>query len=46
MDDGALKIDKYKDAADKGAFQTKVDSQSYPPDLHTLVNGVTFRARS
>ena len=26
-------IDKYKDAADKGAFQTKVDSQNYPPDL-------------
>jgi general secretion pathway protein G len=32
-------IDKYKDAADKGAFQTKVDSQNYPPDLETLVNG-------
>ncbi len=33
-------IDKYKDAADKGAIQTKVDSQNYPPDLDTLVNGV------
>ena len=33
-------IDKYKDAADRGAFQTKVDSQNYPPDLETLVNGV------
>jgi len=32
-------IDKYKDAADKGAFQTKVDSQNYPPDLETLVKG-------
>src|SRR5271165_119045 len=32
-------IDKYKDAADKHAFQTKVDSQNYPPDLETLVNG-------
>jgi general secretion pathway protein G len=32
-------IDKYKDAADRGAFQTKVDSQNYPPDLETLVNG-------
>ncbi len=32
-------IDKYKDAADKGAFQTKVGSQNYPPDLETLVNG-------
>jgi general secretion pathway protein G len=33
-------IDRYKDAADKGAFQTKVDSLNYPPDLETLVNGV------
>jgi general secretion pathway protein G len=32
-------IDRYKDAADKGAFQTKVDSQNYPPDLETLVKG-------
>jgi general secretion pathway protein G len=33
-------IDKYKDAADKGAFTTKIDSNGYPPDLDTLVNGV------
>jgi general secretion pathway protein G len=33
-------IDKYKDAADKNAFQTKVDSMNYPPDLQTLVDGV------
>jgi general secretion pathway protein G len=33
-------IDAYKDAADKGAFQTKADSMNYPPDLDTLVNGV------
>jgi general secretion pathway protein G len=33
-------IDAYKDAADKGAFQTKADSMNYPPDLETLVNGV------
>src|SRR5580692_7742017 len=33
-------IDHYKDAADKGAFQVKVDSLGYPPDLETLVNGV------
>ncbi len=32
-------IDHYKDAADMHAFQTKVDSQNYPPDLETLVNG-------
>jgi general secretion pathway protein G len=36
-------IDKYKDAADKGAIQTKVDSQNYPPDLETLVNGVDIQ---
>jgi general secretion pathway protein G len=33
-------IDRYKDAADRGAFQIKVGSQGYPPDLDTLVNGV------
>jgi general secretion pathway protein G len=33
-------IDRYKDAADKGAFMTKMDSMNYPPDLETLVNGV------
>ena len=38
-------IDKYKDAADKGAIQTKVDSQNYPPDLDTLVNGVDIQGK-
>ncbi len=33
-------IDRYKDTADRGAFQIKVESQGYPPDLETLVNGV------
>jgi len=33
-------IDRYKDAADRGAFQTKVDSQNYPPDLDELVKGI------
>ncbi|MFZ0793632.1 MAG: type II secretion system protein [Candidatus Korobacteraceae bacterium] len=33
-------IDRYKDAADRGSFQVKVDSQGYPPDLETLVKGV------
>ena len=33
-------IDRYKDAADRLAFQTKVDSFGYPPDLETLVKGV------
>jgi general secretion pathway protein G len=33
-------IDRYKDAADRSAFQTKVGSEGYPPDLETLVTGV------
>ena len=33
-------IDRYKDAADRSAFQKKVGSEGYPPDLDTLVNGV------
>lgn len=33
-------IDRYKDAGDRGAFQTKVGSENYPPDLDTLVTGV------
>ena len=32
-------IDRYKDAADRGAFQIKVGSEGYPPDLDTLVKG-------
>ncbi|MGA7079728.1 MAG: type II secretion system protein [Terriglobales bacterium] len=32
-------IDRYKDAADRGAFRTKVGSDNYPPDLDTLVKG-------
>lgn len=38
-------IDRYKDAADRGAFQTKVDSQGYPPDLDTLVKGVDVQGK-
>jgi general secretion pathway protein G len=37
-------IDRYKDMADRGMFQTKVDSQNYPPDLDTLVKGVEGQA--
>ena len=33
-------IDRYKDASERGAFQIKVGSEGYPPDLDTLVNGV------
>src|ERR1035438_7980582 len=38
-------IDHYKDAADKNAFQVKVDSQGYPPDLETLVKGVEVQTK-
>jgi general secretion pathway protein G len=36
-------IDKYKDAVDTGliaGIDVKLDSQGYPPDLQTLVDGV------
>lgn len=38
-------IDHYKDAADKGAFITKVDSYNYPPDLQSLVDGVDVQGK-
>jgi prepilin-type N-terminal cleavage/methylation domain len=38
-------IDRYKDAADKGAFQPKADSLGYPPDLQTLVDGVDVQGK-
>lgn len=38
-------IDRYKDAADKGAFMTKVDSMNYPPSLEELVNGVDVQGK-
>ena len=38
-------IDHYKDAADMHAFRTEVDSQNYPPDLETLVNGVDVQGK-
>jgi len=36
-------IDRYKTMADRAAFQTKVDSYGYPPDLETLVKGVEMQ---
>jgi len=33
-------IDRYEMAGERGAFQIKVDSYGYPPDLETLVKGV------
>src|SRR5882724_6613306 len=38
-------IDRFKDAADRGAFQTKVGTEGYPPDLETLVNGVDVNGK-
>jgi general secretion pathway protein G len=38
-------IDRYKDAAEKHAFQIKLDSQGYPPDLDTLVKGVDAQGK-
>ena len=38
-------IDRYKADADRGAFQTKIDSQNYPPDLETLVKGVDVQGK-
>jgi general secretion pathway protein G len=36
-------IDAYKDVADMGGIQTKADSNNYPPDLQTLVDGVEVK---
>jgi general secretion pathway protein G len=38
-------IDHYKDAAERHAFITKMDSQGYPPDLDTLVKGVDAQGK-
>jgi general secretion pathway protein G len=38
-------IDRYKDAADRGAFQTKVGSENYPPDMDSLVKGVDVQGK-
>ncbi len=38
-------IDRYKDAAERGAFQIKVGSEGYPPDLDTLVTGVDINGK-
>jgi general secretion pathway protein G len=38
-------IDHYKDAADRGAFQTKVDSQGYPPDMEELTKGIDVQGK-
>jgi general secretion pathway protein G len=41
-------IDKYKDMADRGGLdptKTTIDSFGYPPDLQTLVDGVTIQQK-
>jgi general secretion pathway protein G len=35
-------IDHYKDAADRNQIRVSADSDGYPPDLETLVKGVTL----
>jgi general secretion pathway protein G len=35
-------VDRYKDMADAMAFRTELTSNGYPPDLQTLVDGVTI----
>ena len=34
-------IDRYKDASDRGFIEMKFGSDGYPPDMETLVKGVT-----
>jgi general secretion pathway protein G len=37
-------IDRYKDAADKNLIRVEVGTEGYPPDMETLVKGVTLSA--
>jgi general secretion pathway protein G len=39
-------IDRYKEAADRGAFQIKAGTEGYPPDLDTLVKGVDIGGKT
>ena len=38
-------VDRYKDYADRGAFQIKLGSEGYPPDLDELVKGVDINGK-
>ena len=38
-------VDRYKDASDRGLIEVKVDTEGYPPDLETLVNGVELAGK-
>lgn len=39
-------IDRYKDFSDRQMIPVKVDTFGYPPDLETLVDGVTLNGAS
>lgn len=39
-------IDRYKDAADRGAFQVQIGSNGYPPDLQALVKGIEANGKT
>jgi general secretion pathway protein G len=39
-------IDRYKDAADKNQIRVEIGSEGYPPDLETMVKGVSLGASS
>jgi len=39
-------IDRYKDVADHGQIAVDIGAQGYPPDLETLVNGVSLNQGS
>ncbi len=36
-------IDRYKDLSDRGMIPVKADTFGYPPDLQTLIDGVTLK---
>ena len=36
-------VDRYKDFSDRGMIPVKADTFGYPPDLQTLVDGVTLK---
>ena len=39
-------IDRYKDLADRNLIRVEAGTEGYPPDLETLVNGVTVGPNS
>lgn len=39
-------IDRYKDAADRGAFQVELGTDGYPPNLDALVKGIEANGKT